>query len=236
MRDARARLIVPALPEAGATLSVAGGEAAHLRARRVGEGDLVVLLDGSGSEALAEVVRVTRREATLSVSKVLRRESGSRGTSLFLAGLKPEPLSWAVEKATELGAAEVAVVRSERTQSFRATPALLPRLERVARAAAKQCGRPDWPSLSGPIALARVLEDERFAHRFFLDFDGASFPTRLSAAPAALLVGPEGGWSAGERSAASALGWKIVTLPAGRLRAETAVVAALALVNAARER
>ena len=179
---------------------------------------------------------MTRGAATLTVSEVLRRESGSRGTSLFLAGLKPEPLSWAVEKATELGAAEVTLVRSERTQSFRAAPTLLPRLERVARAAAKQCGRADWPSLAGPLALARVLEDAGFSHRFFLDFDGDAFPKKLSTAPAALLVGPEGGWSAGERSAASALGWKIVTLPAGRLRAETAVVAALTLVNAARER
>ena len=236
MRDPRARLIVLALPDPGATLAVGGSEAAHLRARRVSPGDFVVLLDGSGREALAEVVRITRGAATLTVSEVLRRESGSRGNYLFLAGLKPEPLSWAVEKATELGAAEITLVRSERTQSFRAAPTLLPRLERVARAAAKQCGRADWPSLAGPLALARVLEEDSFPHRFFLDFDGDAFPKKLSTAPAALLVGPEGGWSAGERSAASALGWKIVTLPAGRLRAETAVVAALTLVNAARER
>ena len=236
MRHSRARLIVLRLPEPGATLAVAGSEAAHLRARRVGRGDDVVLLDGSGREAIAQVIGVTRRDATLRVSEILRRESGSRPTSLFLAGLKPEPLSWAVEKATELGAAEVTIVKSERTQSFRATATLLPRLERVAREAAKQCGRADWPTLSGPVAVESVLSDRRFAHRFFLDFDGAPLPSRLSAAPAALLVGPEGGWSAGERSAASASGWKVVTLPAGRLRAETAVVAALTLVNAARER
>jgi 16S rRNA (uracil1498-N3)-methyltransferase len=215
---------------------VAGSEAAHLRARRVDPGDAVVLLDGSGREALAEVMEVTRRDATLRVSEILRREAGSRPTSLFLAGLKPEPLSWAVEKATELGAAQVALVKSERTQPFRAAATLLPRLERVARESAKQCGRADWPSLSGPLPIERVLDDERSTHRLFLDFDGAPFPRRLSASPAALLVGPEGGWSAGERAAASASGWKIVTLPAGRLRAETAVVAALTLVNFARER
>ncbi len=215
---------------------MSGSEAAHARARRLAAGDSVVLLDGSGREALAEVVAVARGEATLRVSRIVRRESGSRPTSLFLAGLKPERLSWAVEKATELGARDVTIVLSERTQSFRAAPTLLPRLERVARESAKQCGRADWPSVSGPLALERVLEEESFAHRFFLDFDGAPFPRRLSAAPAALIVGPEGGWTSNERSAASARGWKIVTLPAGRLRAETAVVAALALVNAARER
>lgn len=236
MRNARARLIVPRLPEPGATLTVSGSEAAHARARRLAAGDSVVLLDGSGREALADVVAVARGEATLRVSEIVRRESGSRPTSLFLAGLKPERLSWAVEKATELGAADVTIVRSERTQSFRAAPTLLPRLERVARESAKQCGRADWPSVSGPLSLERVLKDERFAHRFFLDFDGAPFPRRLSAAPAALLVGPEGGWTGSERSAALGRGWRIVTLPAGRLRAETAVVAALTLVNAARER
>jgi 16S rRNA (uracil1498-N3)-methyltransferase len=215
---------------------VSGSEAAHARARRLAAGDTVVLLDGSGREALAAVVAVARGKATLSVSEIVRREAGGRPTSLFLAGLKPERLSWAVEKATELGAADVTIVQSERTQTFRAAPTLLPRLERVARESAKQCGRADWPSVSGPLSLERVLEDERFAHRFFLDFDGASFPRRLSVAPAALLVGPEGGWTAGERRRASERGWKIVTLPAGRLRAETAVVAALTLVNAARER
>ena len=236
MRNPRTRLIVPRLPEAGATLALDASEAAHLRARRLAAGDSVVLLDGSGREATAEVVSVSRGEATLRVSEIVRRESGSRGTTLFLAGLKPERLSWAVEKATELGAAGITLVRSERTQSFRAAPALLPRLERVARESAKQCSRADWPSVSGPLPVLAVLEDERFVHRFFLDFDGAPFPLRLSAAAAALVVGPEGGWTAGERSAASERGWKIVTLPAGRLRAETAVVAALALVNAARER
>lgn len=215
---------------------MSGSEAAHARARRLAAGDSVVLLDGSGREALADVVAVRRGEATLCVSEIVRRESGNRPTSLFLAGLKPERLSWAVEKATELGAADVTIVRSERTQSFRAAPTLLPRLERVARESAKQCGRADWPSVSGPLSLERVLEDERFAHRFFLDFDGRPLPRRLSADPAALLVGPEGGWTGSERSAARARGWRIVTLPAGRLRAETAVVAALTLVNAARER
>jgi 16S rRNA (uracil1498-N3)-methyltransferase len=215
---------------------VDGSEAAHVRARRVAAGDSVVVLDGSGREALAEVVAVTRSEVTLVIGQIVRRESGSRPTSIFLAGLKPERLSWAVEKATELGAAEVTIVRSERTQAFRASPALLPRLERVARESAKQCGRPDWPSVSGPVAFERVVVDDRFAHRFFLDFDGASFPRRLSAEPAAILVGPEGGWTSGERDAASRHGWKVVTLPAGRLRAETAVAAALTLVNAARER
>lgn len=236
MRNARARLIVPRLPRPGATLTLGGSEAAHLRARRLAPGDSVELLDGSGREALAEIAAVSRGEVTLRISEIVRRESGSRPTSLFLAGLKPDRLSWAVEKATELGAADVTIVRSERTQSFRAAATLLPRLERVARESAKQCGRADWPSISGPLAVPRVLEDERFEHRFFLDFDGAPFPHRLSAAPAALLVGPEGGWTAGERNAASERGWKIVTLPAGRLRAETAVVAALTLVNAARER
>jgi 16S rRNA (uracil1498-N3)-methyltransferase len=236
VRHARARLIVPRLPEPGELLKVSGSEAAHVRARRLTAGDSLVVLDGSGREAIADVVAVTRRDVTLSISTIVRRESGSRPTSLFLAGLKPDRLSWAVEKATELGAADVTIVRSQRTQSFRASPALFPRLERVARESAKQCGRADWPSVSGPLAFDRVLEDERFAHRFFLDFDGASFPRRLSAEPAAILVGPEGGWTAGERSAAFERGWKIVTLPAGRLRAETAVAAALTLVNAARER
>jgi 16S rRNA (uracil1498-N3)-methyltransferase len=130
----------------------------------------------------------------------------------------------------------VVIIESERTQSSRAAASLLPRLERVAREASKQCGRSDWPSVFGPVDLDRVIGEEESKHRLFLDFDGDPFPRRLTAASSALLVGPEGGWTDSERANASDRGWKIVSLPAGRLRAETAAIGALTLLRAAMER
>jgi 16S rRNA (uracil1498-N3)-methyltransferase len=235
VRDARARLIVATLPEVGETIRVVGKEAAHACARRLAPSESVVLLDGSGREAVAEVLRVARGEAILRVTEIRREEKRPNTVSLFVAGLRSERLAWMVEKATELDVDHIVVIESERTQPFRAA-ASLPRLERVAREASKQCGRRDWPSISGPVDLGRVIEEDESKHRLFLDFDGDRFPRRLVSASSALLVGPEGGWTDSERSDASDRGWKIVSLPAGRLRAETAAIGALTLLRAAMER
>jgi 16S rRNA (uracil1498-N3)-methyltransferase len=236
VRDARARLIVPALGAPGETLQLSREEAAHARARRLGPGDPVLLSDGSGVEAVAEIVRLSRGEAIVRVSEIVGRRLPKTPVTLYLAALKPERLAWAVEKATELDAARVVIVRTGRTQSFRASAGLVPRLERIARESSKQCGRADWPTISGPIDLERVLEEERCAHRLLFDADGTRFPLRLAAAPSALLVGPEGGWTDPEKTEASKRGWEIVALPVGTLRAETAAIAALTLFHSAVER
>jgi 16S rRNA (uracil1498-N3)-methyltransferase len=235
VRDSRARLIVPALPAVGETVRISGEEAAHARARRLAPSESVVLIDGSGREATAEVLRVERGGTLLRVTEIRRRKTHTNETSLFVAGLRSERLAWTVQKATELSVAHIVVVESGRTQSFRAGVGVS-RLERVAREASKQCGRSDWPSVSGPVEFARVIEEESSEHRLFLDFDGDRFPRRLSPGSSALLVGPEGGWTENERRDASDRGWKIVSLPAGRLRAETAAIAGLVLLSAAMER
>jgi 16S rRNA (uracil1498-N3)-methyltransferase len=235
MRDPRARLIVAGLPAPGGSVRLSAEEAAHANARRLRVGDAVLLSDGSGRSALSEIVRLSRGEVIARVLEIVPGAPGSVPVSLYLAGLRPERLAWAVEKATELGAGRVVVVASDRTQSFRATAGLVPRLDRVARESSKQCGRPDWPEVSGPVDLPSVLEAERSRHRLFLDFEGDRFPRRMAAAPSALLVGPEGGWTDDERERAVRHGWKVVALPAGLLRAETAAVAALVLLRFACE-
>jgi 16S rRNA (uracil1498-N3)-methyltransferase len=236
VRDARARLIVAPLPAAGETVVVAGAEAAHARARRLASGDLVLLLDGSGRAASASVVRMGRDGVHLAVGEILDRAPTSSRRDLLVAGLRPERLTWLVEKATELGASRIAIVASERTQAFRASASAVARLERVAQEAAKQSGRLDWPVIGGTVSLMSALESETAEHRFFLDGDGGPFPSRLREANAAILVGPEGGWTPLERDAAAARGWNVVRLPAGKLRAETATIAALLLLLAATER
>jgi 16S rRNA (uracil1498-N3)-methyltransferase len=233
VRHPPARLIVPALPEPGDTVRLAPAEAAHARARRLVAGDAVLLLDGSGRTAAAQVVRLTGDEMVVAVSSVMQGGASGPGIALFAAGLRAEKLAWMVEKATELGISAVTIVESERTQGFRASESLLPRLERVARESAKQCERADWPRIAGPVPLAQVLEHDSSAHRFFFDHAGARFPDRLPAEPSAIVIGPEGGWTDSERIAASSKRWSVVRLPAGKLRAETAAIAALVLFRAA---
>ena len=233
-----ARLVVESLPaKAQGMVRIGGEEAAHARARRVGPGDRVVLVDGSGREAIARVVRLSRGGLEAEVESVRDGpEDSAAPIFLFVAAIRSERLSWIAEKAAELGAARLTLVSSERTQRFRASEGLTARLERVVREAAKQAECARWPEVRGPVALAQALSDASAAQRFLLDLSGEPFPAALDAAPTALLVGPEGGWTEAEISAALDAGWVSASLAAGKLRAETAAVAALLLARTAMAR
>ncbi len=227
-----ARLIVAKLPAAGDRVRIGGEEAAHARARRLAVGDRAVLVDGSGLAAQGVVARVGRAELEVVIEAVLDEPETGPAPSLFVAGVRSERLALIAEKATELGAARLVLVASDRAQTFRASSERAARMARVVREAAKQCARARWPEVEGPVAFAQALAAPA-AHRLFLDFDGDAFPRVLSPGSSALLVGPEGGWSDAERAAARQHGWTSVRLPAGKLRTETAAIAALVLLHAA---
>ena len=229
----RARFLVRQLPAAGMAARLSPEETAHVRARRLRAGDSVLLFDGSGAEALGVLAAPDRSGWEVVVATLLPGRGEEPGLALLVAGLRPERLSWLVEKATELSVERVTIVQTERTQSFRASPEALGRLERVARAAAKQSDAARWPRIAGPVPLPAALAEDPASHRIFLDAAGESFPNTLSSLPAVLLVGPEGGWTDAERRAARAAGWSAAALPAGKLRAETAAIAALVLARAA---
>jgi 16S rRNA (uracil1498-N3)-methyltransferase len=211
-------------------------ETAHARARRIRPGDRVALVDGSGREARAVIVTLGKEGGEAAVEAVLEREDTRLPIELFAAGLRPERLAWIAEKATELGVSRLTIVETARTQSFRASSKTTERLERVVREAAKQCEAERWPEIRGPISFEAALADDRSRERFLLDSSGERFPDELAPGPVALFVGPEGGWTAREKVAASASGWRLAALPAGKLRAETAAIAALVLARAGLDR
>jgi 16S rRNA (uracil1498-N3)-methyltransferase len=236
MRLPRARLVVSPLPSEGETARLSLEEAAHARARRLRPGDPVVLFDGSGREAQALLTHLDRGGGEVAVERILPAGDPVSPVALFVAGLRAERLAWLVEKATELSAESVTLVASARTQSFRGSAATRERLERVAREAAKQCESPRWPRIAGPLPLDSALSERPASQRLFLDPEGEAFPSEPSANAVALLVGPEGGWTAPERETALARGWSLTALPAGKLRAETAAIAALVLARALLQR
>ena len=236
MRLPRARLVVSPLPSAGETGRLSLEEASHARARRLRPGDPVVLFDGSGREAEALLTHLDPGGGEVAVERILPAGDPVAPVALFVAGLRAQRLAWLVEKSTELSAESVTLVASARTQSFRGSAAMRERLERVAREAAKQCESSRWPRIAGPLPFDRALSEQPASQRLILDPEGERFPSESSAGAVALLVGPEGGWTAPERETALARGWSLVSLPAGKLRAETAAIAALALARALLER
>lgn len=214
-----------------------GAELRHLRARRLGPGAEIVLSDGGGRERRAIVLGVSRTRAVIRIQPdrggVPRPVESPLRLTLAQAALKADKLDLVVEKATELGIANLVVFTSSRCVAKPASERLR-RWERLARSAAKQCQRTCIPSVRGPVSFTDVLAEAR--HGLALLFwEDAGSDSRLVSngqeTPEAVLamVGPEGGFSADEVAAARAAGFRIVGLGPRILRAETAAIVAVTM-------
>lgn len=215
------------------------GEAAHHLGRvlRARAGQLYELSDGTSVWlGRIDVVERERIEFAL-LEKIAAREAALRSTVL-LSVVKFDAFEWALEKATELGVTRIvplAAARSERAL-LAAAPKRAQRWNKVLLESAQQCRRVQVPVLE---ALARP--EAAFAAsgegvRVMLSELPEAPPLRevlpeVPAAEAVLAIGPEGGWTEGEFAAARANGFREASLGRLILRAETAVVAALAALE-----
>jgi 16S rRNA (uracil1498-N3)-methyltransferase len=207
---------------------------------RLRAGAAVRVFDGAGAEFEAVLDEVSRRtvSARLRHAVTPRPESPLR-LVLAVSPLKGDRMEVVVQKATELGVAEIWPVVTYRTDAA-ARPALQgsrsERWERVASGAAEQCGRavvphvPPTTTLDG--LLARPFDGARAV---LLETPGhpalASLPVDASS-PLLLLVGPAGGFEPAEAQALQAAAFAAVSLGPRILRAETAAVAAVAVAQA----
>jgi len=238
----RRRLHVPAERLAGARVVLAGDEHRHLaRVLRARVGDRLVLFDGAGGEADAEVARVGARETELLL--VGARRPGAVAAApfpitLLVAVPRGERMDLVVQKTTELGVARVVPVLADRSVA-RPEAARRARWEKIAREAARQCGRADVPLVDAPTPLAAALASPDLPAARYAPWEaerGRSLRARLAAVtpgPTALLIGPEGGLPEAEVAAAAAAGFEPVSLGPRVLRVETAAIVAVALVQAA---
>jgi 16S rRNA (uracil1498-N3)-methyltransferase len=226
------RLFVAAPLAKGAAVTVEGNQAHYLgKVMRVGEGDIVILCDDATGEWAAQVVSVGKRELVLAAAERLREREQVPDFWLCAALLKKDRFDLVLEKATELGVRRVQPVLARRCVADRLNPE---RARAVMTEAAEQCARTALPELAEPAKLDTLLRDwpaERTL--FFADELGGEPAAAAFAAtpgPAALLVGPEGGFDDAERSTVRALPQAVaITLGPRILRGETAAIAATAL-------
>lgn len=220
------RVVVPAVPEPGGRVIVDAAGSHHLlRVQRVARGAAVVATDGQGRQAETRLVAV---EEGLAVLEVLRlRPVPLTPTRVVVLGLPRGPAAEeALTLGTEAGATRFLLVRAERSPPGEPRP---DRLERVLRAAVTQCDRPDTPALSAPSPLPTALAalDPSLTDRFVGDRDGEAPSAGLGARPAALAIGPEGGWSPRELQTFAAAGFTPLALGPWILRTPTAVAVGL---------
>jgi len=231
------RLFVDVLLTAGLTLPLPDAAGHYLGGvMRLGPGDTVRLFDDRSGEWLATIVEATRKRVTVTVETRLGPRETVPDLWLCAAPLKRGRIDWVVEKACELGVARVLPVVTQRTVVERLK---LDRLRAHMIEAAEQCERTALPELAEPVTLAALLASWPGGRALIFADETGGAPladiVRAAPAPAAILIGPEGGFTPDERSAILAAGARAASLGPRILRADTAAVAALAVWQALQE-
>lgn len=226
------RLFVDGPLTQGQSVILEGGPAHYLgKVMRASAGDAVILCDDQTGEWAAEVTEAGKRAVILTVRTKLREREQVPDLWLCPALLKKDRFDLVLEKATELGARSIRPVLTRRCVADKLNAE---RARAVTVEAAEQCARTALPELAEPVKLEALLrewpEDRAL---FFADELGGAPAAEAFAAhqgPAAILIGPEGGFDDAERAAIRALPQaRPIGLGPRILRGETAAIAALSV-------
>jgi 16S rRNA (uracil1498-N3)-methyltransferase len=237
MGDGKIRLFLDHDLGPGQTVPLSQDKAHYLfGVMRRGPGDTILVFNGRNGEWRAEVAQAGKRSGALSVLEQTRPLQTPPDLWLLFAPIKKARTDFIVEKATELGVCRIQPVSTRFTNSERIRR---DRLQAHAVEAAEQCGGTHVPEVADLVPLDRVLADWP-AERQLVFCDEARVGAAsdlgrvLRGAPAAILIGPEGGFSDDERARLLAMEAATpVSLGPRILRADTAATAAIALWQAA---
>ncbi|MDT0575324.1 16S rRNA (uracil(1498)-N(3))-methyltransferase [Croceicoccus sp. F390] len=226
------RLFLTTRLAAGDVQRIEGQQAHYLsRVMRVGPGDTIILCDNATGEWAARVQSAGKRSVIAETVELLRCREDVPDLVLCVALLKKPRFDLVLEKATELG---VRTIQPVITRRCVADALNAERARTIITEAAEQCARTALPELALPVTLAGILRGWDPARTlYFADEAGGAqaadaFAARIG--PAALLIGPEGGFDDAERDAVRATAAaRAITLGPRVLRAETAAIAAVSL-------
>lgn len=215
-----------------------GEMAQHLtRVLRVEKGQVFEISDNE-QLYLAEIEMARKELVTFRVIEKLEARPAPFPVTLCVSLFKFDHFEWMIEKATELGVGAIQPLVTERSEHGleRAAPKRAERWRRIAMEASQQCRRMRVPEVRelatlggvlGGVEGARIWLDERPGGRPLLEVMERERPTAVT-----LLLGPEGGWAEREATVIAEAGWVATSLGSLVLRAETAAMAALTLVQA----
>lgn len=223
------RLFVRTALRDGTQVELDAGQANYLgNVLRLKEGGELLAFDGASGEWLARISEAGKKRMTLAIERKMREPEAIPDVWLGFAPVKRAQTDWLVEKATELGAARLIPVMTQRTVAERVK---LERLEAIAIEAAEQCGRTVLPAIAEPAPLKQFLNRLDPARTLYFADEGGGEPPAVAfgPGPALILTGPEGGFTDDERLLIRAAPNAIpISLGPRILRAETAALAALA--------
>lgn len=243
------RLYIDASLGEGAAAPLTAAQAHYLKnVLRRGEGDKVLVFNGRDGEFAASIESLGKKSGAVACGVRTRAPEAEPDLWLLFAPVKRDAVDLIAQKASELGAARLVPVVTERTNAARVN---VERLAAIAIEAAEQCGRLAPADVAAPEKLARLLDDWPAGRRLIYcdeagDDPGAEWGgcegraapmleaiTGAGAGPWAILIGPEGGFTEAERARLRARDFVTpVTLGPRILRADTAVIAAITLWQA----
>lgn len=235
------RFFVPGAQLVGSSVELSGSDAHKIsNVLRLRQGDRLEVVDSVGTLFDAELVEESGRlYASLQFAHEPEARTALR-VDVAQAVPKGAKMDYVIEKATELGAGAVIPFTSERSVARDGGEQKLQRWRRLAEAAAQQCGRRDIPRIDSVRSFGDVVST-------FGSYDAALFAWELAphvpllerlgsslqnARTALVVIGPEGGFSHAEADAATASGAELLWLGSRILRAETAALALLAVIEA----
>jgi 16S rRNA (uracil1498-N3)-methyltransferase len=232
------RLFVETSLAAGAVIEPTRAQMHYLlHVLRLKAGDAIFVFNGCEGEWRASLRDVGRKSCKFEIHEQSRAQPDPPDLDLLFAPLKQARLDYIVQKAVEMGAGRLVPVKTQFTQISRVNA---DRMRANAIEAAEQCGILSLPEIAPLTRLDQALAGRDPARRLVFCDEAAPVANPLAAlravpaGPLAVLIGPEGGFSADERARLLDLPHvTAISLGPRILRADTAAVAALALVQAA---
>jgi len=197
---------------------------------RLQASDRVIVFNGNGKEFEGYFKVLARKEAIILIDKENKVKNDQKiELHIFQSIIKKDNFELIVEKCTEIGVRAYHPILSERSEKKNLN---IERLENIAKEASEQSGKVKLPEIFEPMDLKSAIENFD-GELFALDFEAESFSKafeKLSATKIGILIGPEGGWTENERDIFENRNIKSFSLGSQILRAETATIAASALI------
>jgi len=214
---------------------------------RLSKGDQIIIFNGE-KEYLAELTLVSKEAVMADIKKLLRQEdfSGENRVEITLIQslLRAGNFDFVVEKATEIGVDYIVPLEAEYSQmKADAAEKKLERWNKIALAASKQSERIRIPEITAPIKfseISKIVDEFDKVYLFTIDRDSLkevevvkplSKEVKEKAKHVAVIIGPEGGFSPAEHKMAKEFGFEFVSIGRTILRAETASIVALGVIN-----
>jgi 16S rRNA (uracil1498-N3)-methyltransferase len=210
-------------------IHISGDEHRHLLVARVESNEVIEVFDGKGSAWTASVESLGKHETVARIVGSRRISRDPLELVLALALIRTAAFELALEKVAEVGVTRIVPFIAERSNVVAGNRH--ERWLRILIEAAKQSKQYYLPVLEPPVSFDQMISMPAASKILFAERDGGPLKSGLAGSPVLYLVGPEGGWTDRELSAARGSGFHEVSLGASILKAETAAIVGAALIR-----